>query len=71
MLKEINNETLELQTKGLTLSQCRSALNILIQAVQEEKENADSSLFGFQLRIDKLSTHSNLVNNSVFEAAVV
>lgn len=71
MLKEINNVILELQTKGLTQSQCRSPLNILIQSVEEEKDNEDSPFFGCQLGTDKISAHSNLVKNAVFEAAVL
>ena len=72
MLNEINQVTIELQRYGITLAECRNALDILIECVNTEKNNIDSPLYGCRLSSDRIGVHaSRVVTDPHFESGVV
>jgi len=71
MLDEINHVTLELQRHGITFSECRSALDLLIGSVQSEGNNIDSPLYDCRLLTDGIGDTGKLVINPLFESGVV
>ena len=71
MLSEIDVVTKVLQTSGRTLGDCRADLNMLLNAVKEERENPNSHLFGCKLGNHYISEESEFVHSKTFESAVV
>ncbi len=71
MLEAINVVTCKLQTKEFTLSACRHALNTLLQAVEEEKFERMSPLFGWKLGSNYIGPNDEFIQYGDFERAVV
>jgi len=69
--KEINTITLELQTRGLSLADCRLALDILIKAVRDGKNDLNSNLYGCTLDTFYIDSKAQIVHSPDFESGVV
>ena len=71
MLGAINYVTVELQEKGATLSQCRNALDSLLDAVADEKASRSAPFFGCKLDGTYILPDSDIVKYPTFESAVI
>lgn len=71
MLSEIDVVTLELQKHGATISDCRLAIDMLIEEVREGRNNQSSSMYGCKLSERYLSTRARTVTDPSFESGVV
>lgn len=70
-LAEINFVTKLLQTKNLSLSECRMAMDSLSYVVHSEKTKLNSKLFKCKLGTSYISSTSHLVKHKAFENGVV
>ena len=70
MLGSINVVTMELQRKGATISECRDALNSILEAVNDEKAMKSAPLYGCRLEGKYLSVDSTIVECPNFENGV-
>eukprot|EP00171_Calliarthron_tuberculosum_P002931 IDg2931t1 len=71
MLTEIDTVTLELQKRGATLSDCRYAVNILREVVEEGRHDQGSVFFGCRLASKYLAPNASTVTDPHFESGVV
>lgn len=71
ILSEINVITLELQTRGATLSDCRFSIDTLTDAVYDGLSNADSSFYGCNLHTNYITIDSSIATEALFESGVV
>ena len=71
MLSEIDFVTKYIQNSGRSLSECRDALDSLIDACDEDKSNPESKLFGCRLGKRYISPESSIVLCPAFEKGVV
>lgn len=70
MLGEINNITKVLHTSLYALSQCRDALDILIESVQCDSENPTALLYRCKFVTLYIAPSSDIVAYPDFESAV-
>ena len=70
-LKHINNVTLFLQTRLLSLEKCRGVLDILIEDVNQYGLQRGSPLFGCTLGVKYISSDSDITSDPDFENGVV
>ncbi len=71
MLRTIDIVTKSLQNKYHTLSECRDDLDVLMEAVNEEKHDASSGLYQCRLGQKYISPTADIVQYPHFEAGVV
>lgn len=71
MLGEINVVTKELKTRGATLSDCRLAVDMLMDVVKTSRADSGSPFYGCKLGTTYISTDSYISTESSFECAVV
>ncbi len=63
--------TKSLQTRGYTLPQCRGDLDVLVECVDEEKNNSSSAPYQCKLGTKYISQTAPIVQHPDFESAVV
>ena len=71
MLGEINQATLELQKRNISLSECRLILDELLVVVSAGCSDSNSSLHQYKLGSSYLIPNASIVLNPHFEAGVV
>lgn len=71
MLSEIDLITKSLQTRGHTLAQCRDDLDVLSDAVYEQRNQVGSPLYQCKLSNKYLAPSSAIVLHPAFESGVV
>jgi len=71
MLQQVNQVTIELQNRKNTLSDCRFALDTLIESVELYKNNVSSPLYMCSLGTKYIDTEADISLNPVFESGVV
>eukprot|EP00171_Calliarthron_tuberculosum_P003890 IDg3890t1 len=71
MLTEIDTVTQELQKRHLSLSECRYAVDILRESVQEGRNDYTSAFFGCRLASKYIAPISATVTHPHFEAGVI
>lgn len=71
ILGSINVVTVELQKRDDTLSQCRDALDGLIEGVDEERNVRAAPFSGCRLGTEYIATNAAIIQNADFESGVV
>ncbi len=71
MLKEINDITKSLQSREQTLADCRHDLNVLIEAIEDEKQVTTSPFYGCRLGTKFIAANATIVKYPLFESGVV
>ena len=69
--KHINNVTLFLQTRLLSLEKCRGVLDILMDDIHQYGPQQGSPLFGCTLGVKYISSDSDITSDPDFESGVV
>ena len=69
-MEQINYSTKYMQTRKLTLCQCRDSLNMLMQDVEEGRDNKNSVMFRCLLGNKYISEHANILKDPDFELGV-
>jgi hypothetical protein len=70
-LKEINAVTVFMQTRLLSLAQCRGALDMMINQIQENKTRLGHVFYGCTFTASRTLADSHLAPNADFESGVV
>lgn len=65
-MRVINSCMVRLQRRGITLSDCRFSLDILVEQAQKFKDGADSALNRCKLNDNKLKMHADIATDSYF-----
>eukprot|EP00171_Calliarthron_tuberculosum_P003774 IDg3774t1 len=71
MLSQIDTVTLELQKRGVLLSHCRYAVDLLLDAVNDGRTDSLSDLHGCHLGKTYVATDSEIVTDPHFESGVI
>eukprot|EP00171_Calliarthron_tuberculosum_P023569 IDg23569t1 len=71
MLSEIDTVTKELQKRGINLADCRFAVDVLLEAVQNGRNDSSSAMFGCRLGSQYLAPDAATVTDPHFESGVV
>ncbi len=71
MLKEAMDVTMSLQTDGHSLADCRDDLDMLIEAVRDEKLTPSSPFYNSKLDTKHIAPDSSIVAYPKFENAVI
>jgi hypothetical protein len=70
-LKELNEVTIYMQKRCITLSDCRDALDLLVHNVSQYKETPESKFHMCPFQCIKSAKDSTLAPNATFESAIV
>ena len=69
-MMQINYSTTYMQTRKLTLAQCRDSLNMLMQHVEEGRDDRNSKMFWCPLGTKYISEDADILKNVEFESAI-
>ena len=69
-MQQINLSTKYMQTRKLTLAQCRESLNMLMQDVDEGRNDRNSVMYRCPLGKDYISEDAELLRDPAFESGV-
>ena len=69
-MKQINYSTKYMQTRKVTLAQCRDSLNMLMQDVEEGRNDRDSAMYRCSLGTKYIAEDANILRDPDFESGV-
>ena len=69
-MTQINYSTTYMQTRKLTLAQCHDSLNMLMQDVEEGRDDRNSKMFWCPLGTKYISEDADILKNVEFESGV-